>query len=192
MSKAKDDFIARTVKYWNPGKTLEWQRPASTSSSTGARATTSTTWIGRRLIDVHLNGGTYQLGHRNPEVIAAVRAGMDHFDIGNHHFPALMRTRLAEMLAEAFAGRPALYDVWLGRRRGDRHRAEERTARHQAAAHHLSRALLSRPYRSCGASRRRPVLEAFPSEASPRSHQGPFQRSRRHGARDHARATPPA
>src|SRR5690606_7034201 len=48
----------------------------------------------------HLNGGIYSLGHRNPEVIAAVREGMEHFDIGNHHFPALMRTALAEILAK--------------------------------------------------------------------------------------------
>ena len=33
-------------------------------------------------------------------MIAAVREGMEHFDIGNHHFPALMRTKLAEMLAK--------------------------------------------------------------------------------------------
>ena len=55
---------------------------------------------GKRLIDVHLNGGTYNVGHRNPEVVQAVREGMDHFDIGNHHFPSLMRTKLAEKLAE--------------------------------------------------------------------------------------------
>ena len=53
---------------------------------------------GRRLLDVHLNGGTYSLGHRNPEVAAAVAGAMSHFDIGNHHFPALTRTALAEAL----------------------------------------------------------------------------------------------
>jgi acetylornithine/succinyldiaminopimelate/putrescine aminotransferase len=53
---------------------------------------------GRRLIDLHLNGGTYNLGHRNPEVMAAVVDGMARFDIGNHHFPSLARTALAEAL----------------------------------------------------------------------------------------------
>src|SRR6478672_6242430 len=53
---------------------------------------------GKRLIDVHLNGGTYNLGHRNPEVAAAVTAAMQRFDIGNHHFPSLARTALAEAL----------------------------------------------------------------------------------------------
>ena len=27
---------------------------------------------GRELIDIHLNGGVYNLGHRNPDVIAAL------------------------------------------------------------------------------------------------------------------------
>ena len=44
---------------------------------------------------MHLNGGTYNLGHRNPEVAAAVTAAMQRFDIGNHHFPSLARTALA-------------------------------------------------------------------------------------------------
>ena len=31
---------------------------------------------GRRLIDLHLNGGTYNLGHRNPELIATLEQAM--------------------------------------------------------------------------------------------------------------------
>ncbi|HKG75200.1 MAG TPA: aminotransferase class III-fold pyridoxal phosphate-dependent enzyme, partial [Aestuariivirgaceae bacterium] len=99
MSEAKDDFIARTVQYWNPGKTLEWQRAGIDLVIDRREGYYLYDMDGRRLIDVHINGGTYSLGHRNPEVIAAVRAGMDHFDMGNHHFPALMRTRLAEKFA---------------------------------------------------------------------------------------------
>jgi acetylornithine/succinyldiaminopimelate/putrescine aminotransferase len=53
---------------------------------------------GKRLIDVHLNGGTYNVGHRNREVMAAVAEAMQRFDIGNHHFPSLARTALAEAL----------------------------------------------------------------------------------------------
>jgi acetylornithine/succinyldiaminopimelate/putrescine aminotransferase len=56
---------------------------------------------GKRLIDAHLNGGTYNLGHRNPEVVQAVTMAMQHFDIGNHHFPSLARTALAEALIKS-------------------------------------------------------------------------------------------
>ncbi|MGE3830971.1 MAG: aminotransferase class III-fold pyridoxal phosphate-dependent enzyme, partial [Parvibaculaceae bacterium] len=98
MSKEKDDFIARSMKYWNPGKTADWQRMGVDLVIDRREGYYLWDMDGRRLIDVHLNGGTYSLGHRNPEVVAAVREGMDHFDIGNHHFPSLMRTRVAEML----------------------------------------------------------------------------------------------
>jgi len=100
MSQAKDDFIERTIQYWNPGKTLEWQRQGIDLVIDRREGYYLYDMDGRRLINLHLNGGVYSLGHRNPEIIAAVREGMEHFDIGNHHFPALMRTKLAEMLAE--------------------------------------------------------------------------------------------
>ena len=50
-------------------------------------------------MNAHLNGGTYNLGHRNPEVIAALVEGTNYFDIGNHHFPSTARAQLAEKLA---------------------------------------------------------------------------------------------
>jgi acetylornithine/succinyldiaminopimelate/putrescine aminotransferase len=59
---------------------------------------------GRKLFDVHINGGTYNLGHRNPEVMSALREAMDHYDIGNHHFASVARTRLAERLIEVAPG----------------------------------------------------------------------------------------
>jgi putrescine aminotransferase len=100
MSQAKDDFIARTVEVWNPGKTLQWRKEGVDLVIDRREGYYLYDMDGRRLINLHLNGGIYSLGHRNPEVIAAVKEGMDHFDIGNHHFPALMRTKLAEMLRD--------------------------------------------------------------------------------------------
>ena len=59
---------------------------------------------GRRLIDVHLNGGTYNIGHRHPELVEVLNRGTQRFDMGNHHFPALGRTALAEKLAKSCGG----------------------------------------------------------------------------------------
>jgi acetylornithine/succinyldiaminopimelate/putrescine aminotransferase len=50
---------------------------------------------------MHLNGGTYNLGHRNAEVMAALIDGMQYFDVGNHHFPSVARTALAQRLVES-------------------------------------------------------------------------------------------
>ncbi len=59
---------------------------------------------GRELIDIHLNGGVYNLGHRNPQVIASLTQALETLDIGNHHFPSTERAALAEKLVELTPG----------------------------------------------------------------------------------------
>ena len=59
---------------------------------------------GRELIDLHLNGGTFNLGHRHPEVVEAMVAAASTLDIGNHHFASLARAELAARLAELTPG----------------------------------------------------------------------------------------
>jgi len=53
---------------------------------------------GRSWINCHGNGGVFNLGHRNPQVLAAVLASLDDQDIGNHHLPAVPRAELARRL----------------------------------------------------------------------------------------------
>jgi len=92
---SKDEFLEQTAAVWNPDKVRFW-RDAETDLVIDRREgyflfDTS----GKRLIDVHLNGGTYNLGHRNPELIETLASAMSRMDIGNHHFPSLARTALA-------------------------------------------------------------------------------------------------
>ncbi len=54
---------------------------------------------GTRLINCHSNGGVFNLGHRNPRVVAALKRALDELDIGNHHLVSEHRARLAERLA---------------------------------------------------------------------------------------------
>lgn len=58
----------------------------------------------RRLIDCHCNGGVFNLGHRNPEVLAALSGALETLDIGNHHLISGRRARLAELLARLVPG----------------------------------------------------------------------------------------
>ena len=95
---SKADLLARSRRFWNPGKTAFWVDSGVDLVLDRREGYLLWDMDGRRLIDAHLNGGTYNLGHRNPEVIAAVVEGMTRFDIGNHHFPSLARTALAEAL----------------------------------------------------------------------------------------------
>jgi acetylornithine/succinyldiaminopimelate/putrescine aminotransferase len=53
----------------------------------------------RRYLNCHCNGGVFNLGHRNAEVAAAVRSGLDHLDLGNHHLVSGWRAELATRLA---------------------------------------------------------------------------------------------
>jgi acetylornithine/succinyldiaminopimelate/putrescine aminotransferase len=59
---------------------------------------------GRELIDLHLNGGTFNLGHRHPEVVEALLTAAATLDIGNHHFASQARAELAARLAELTPG----------------------------------------------------------------------------------------
>lgn len=99
MSQSKIEFLEASKSFWNPDKTQFWQDAGVDLVIDRREGYCLHDLDGARLIDVHLNGGTYNLGHRNPELIEVLNAGARRFDMGNHHFPALARTALAEALA---------------------------------------------------------------------------------------------
>jgi putrescine aminotransferase len=57
-----------------------------------------------RLIDCHCNGGVFNLGHRNPEIIRTLEASLRELDIGNHHLISGQRALLASRLAQLAPG----------------------------------------------------------------------------------------
>jgi putrescine aminotransferase len=59
---------------------------------------------GAWLWNCHSNGGVFNLGHRNPTVVRALRDALDHLDVGNHHLVSGWRARAAEQLAESTGG----------------------------------------------------------------------------------------
>lgn len=59
---------------------------------------------GRRLINCHSNGGVYNLGHRHPQVVEALRQALAELDIGNSHLISEHRALLAERLAAMAPG----------------------------------------------------------------------------------------
>jgi len=58
----------------------------------------------KRLIDCHCNGGVFNLGHRNPAVLAQLQSALDELDIGNHHLISRQRALLGQKLAELAPG----------------------------------------------------------------------------------------
>ena len=58
----------------------------------------------KRLIDCHCNGGVFNLGHRNPEIIDTLVSSLRELDIGNHHLISEQRAELAARLAQLAPG----------------------------------------------------------------------------------------
>jgi len=125
---SKEQVLDLARRYWNPGKTEFWTESGVPLVIDRREGYFLYDMSGSRLIDVHLNGGTYNLGHRNPAVVAAVRSAMDRFDIGNHHFPALARSALAEALITS--GPPGMSKVVYGSGGGEAVDIALKSARH--------------------------------------------------------------
>jgi acetylornithine/succinyldiaminopimelate/putrescine aminotransferase len=127
---SKQDMLAKSKQFWNPDKTQFWQDAGVPLVIDRREGYYIYDVDGKRLIDTHLNGGTYNLGHRNPEVVAAVTAAMQRFDIGNHHFPSLARTALAEALVQTAPPGSGLAKVMYGSGGGEAIDIALKSARH--------------------------------------------------------------
>ncbi len=125
---SKEEMLEKSKEYWNPGKTQFWLDSGVPLVIDRREEYFIYDMSGKRLIDAHLNGGTYNLGHRNNEVVQAVTMAMQHFDIGNHHFPSLARTALAEALVKSAPA--GLNKVMYGSGGGEAIDIALKTARH--------------------------------------------------------------
>jgi acetylornithine/succinyldiaminopimelate/putrescine aminotransferase len=104
ISERKRRILDLSREYLMPARVAAWENlgvPLVIGRREGYRL-----WDvdGHELLDVHLNGGTYNLGHRNPELVEVLRKSLDELDIGNHHFPSEARVDLAEKLAALTPG----------------------------------------------------------------------------------------
>ena len=100
MSERKQEVLRLSHEYLMPNRVETWLSlgvPLVVGRREGYRL-----WDidGHELQDFHLNGGTYNLGHRHPRLLAAMREGLETLDVGNHHFPSEARARLAQRLAQ--------------------------------------------------------------------------------------------
>lgn len=59
---------------------------------------------GKKLLNFHCNGGVFNLGHRNSQIIKVLISGLNNYDIGNHHLISATRASLGRKLAELMPG----------------------------------------------------------------------------------------
>ncbi len=104
-----DDFAAHV----SPGK-VQFYRQYGLEFAIGKRAGPYIWDVEgkHRLINCHCNGGTFNLGHRHPEIIATLINALQSLDIGNHHLPSQARADLARRLAETSPGGTLAYTVF--------------------------------------------------------------------------------
>jgi putrescine aminotransferase len=101
---SKQDVLDKGTKYWNPDKIAFWQKAGIDLVIDKREEYFIYDMSGKRLIDLHLNGGTYNFGHRNAELVQALKDALDHFDMGNHWFPSVARSALSESLINISPG----------------------------------------------------------------------------------------
>ena len=58
----------------------------------------------RRLLNCRSSGGVFNLGHRPPRIVAALREAMSEFDVGDHVLLTEPRAALGERLSELTPG----------------------------------------------------------------------------------------
>lgn len=95
-----EQFLDHTAQVWNPDKVRFWTEVGTPLVIDERQGYFLFDTAGRRYFDLHLNGGTYNLGHRHPEIVRSLQRAADFLDIGNHHFPAPARTALAAALLD--------------------------------------------------------------------------------------------
>ena len=100
----KQDLFRKSIEYWNPDKTKFWQSVGVDLVIDRREGYSLYDMSGRRLIDLHLNGGTYNFGHRHPELVETLKGALDYFDMGNHWFPSVARAALSEALVKTAPG----------------------------------------------------------------------------------------
>ena len=101
---SKEELYEKSKQFWNPGKTKFWLDAGIDLVIDKREGYCLFDVNGRRLIDLHINGGTFNFGHKHPELVETLKLALDHFDIGNHWFPSVARTALAEELIKVSPG----------------------------------------------------------------------------------------
>ncbi len=104
MSTTKEAIIEEFKNYVSPSKVAVYKEMGI--ELVPGRREGSYIWDkdGQRYIDCRTAGGIFNLGHRPPRVIAALREAMETLDIGDHILMSEYRAALAKRLAKLMPG----------------------------------------------------------------------------------------
>lgn len=98
MSENQHEIYAEAARVWNPNKVDVFRRFGVEMVMGSRSGSVFQDLEGNSYINMHSNGGVFNLGHRNQEVIDALVEGMKHVDAGNHYFPSAYKNEACEKL----------------------------------------------------------------------------------------------
>lgn len=100
MKETRESIYATAAQIWNPNKVATFQAFGIDLVFDEREGYCFQDIDGRKIINMHLNGGVFNLGHRNQEIKAALIEGAERFDAGNHYFPSEVKNRLCQALLD--------------------------------------------------------------------------------------------
>jgi putrescine aminotransferase len=103
--QSKEQIIEDYARYLNPGRVAVF-RAMGLDFVPGKR---EGVWLwdvdgSRRMLNCRCSGGVFNLGHRPPRVVAAVKQALDEIDVDDHMLLSEMRAALGKRLAEITPG----------------------------------------------------------------------------------------
>ena len=88
MSSKAHEIYEEANKIWNPNK-VDTFRHYGIELAMGERDGSYFKDLdGNQYINMHSNGGVFNLGHKNKEIKEALIAGAEIVDAGNHYYPS--------------------------------------------------------------------------------------------------------
>lgn len=99
MDSDRDKIIKTYADHVYPGKVEFYQKYDIVLVPEKREGCKISDTNGKTFYNCHCNGGVFNLGHRNKEIISAVTRAMETYDIGNHHLISKPKADLAKMIA---------------------------------------------------------------------------------------------
>lgn len=98
MSPETKEVFEKAHEVWNPNR-IEFFENYGAHIVMGERSGSRFKDLdGYTYINMHSNGGVFNLGHKNPEVAQALKDAVDKVDAGNHYFPSPYKNAFCEEL----------------------------------------------------------------------------------------------
>ncbi len=98
MSEEAHEIYTEAAQVWNPNKVDVFHGFGVEMVMGERQGSVFKDLDGNSYINMHSNGGVFNLGHRNQEVIDALIDGLGKVDAGNHYFPSAYKNEACEKL----------------------------------------------------------------------------------------------